>query len=98
MGRFLLLHVGESTAEYLHNHLPEIKLLKKMCLSACDTSKLIFLLLYQFIQPETVLVSSSSGVQMEHQGFFTLSVPVRCLIRSGQEGILSIKVIYEWPY
>lgn len=41
---------------------------------------------------------SSSGVQMEHQGLFTMSVSMRCLLRSGQGGIPSIRVIYERLY
>lgn len=73
-------------------------MITNLSFSAFDISKLIFLLChFCFIQPE-VLVSSSSGVQMEHQGLFTLSVSVRCLVRSGQGGILSIRVIYERPY
>lgn len=66
---------------------------------ACDISKLIVLLChFCFVQPAEVLVFSSSGVQMERQGLFTLSVAVRCLIRSSRGGILSIRVIYERPY
>lgn len=67
--------------------------------SGCDVSKLIFLSChFCFNQPEEVVVSSSSGVQMDYQRLFTLPVSVRCLVRSGQGGILSIRVIYERPY
>lgn len=66
--------------------------------SVCDISGLFDWCHLCFIHPVELIVSSSSGVQMEHQGLFTQSVCVRCLVRSSQGGILSIRVIYERPY
>lgn len=79
---------------------PWDQIIANLNFAACDIPKLIFLLChFCFSQPEEAFVStSSSGVQMAHQGLFTLSVSMRCLISSGQGGTLSIRVIYEGPY
>lgn len=81
-------------------YVPWDQIIANLNFAACDFPKLIFVLChFCSSQPEEVFVStSSSGVQMVHQGLFTLSVSMRCLISSSQGGTLSIRVIYEGPY